>query len=127
MYEWTIETEDRGVIRLTGEEPSGYPCETYLNGDLLERSEDGTWSWATEARVPTPIYQVDKTIERWADDADQLSYMLDLEARGLWEKYMNDTESSDAFRARTAAYVQYIRNKHQELEGKPLPRFDLYQ
>lgn len=52
--------------------------------------------------------------------------MLDLEARGLWEKFMNDTGASDAFRARTAAYVQYVRDKHLELLGRPMPRFEIY-
>lgn len=126
MFTWSIETDDRGTVRLTGEEPNGYPCETWLNDQLLERSEDGIWAWSTEARVPTPIYQIDRTIERFADDPERLSYMLDLEARGLWEKYMNDTGSSDAFRARTAAYVQYARDKHQQLVGRPMKRFDLY-
>src|SRR5690554_386607 len=106
MFEWIIETEDRGTVRLVGSEPEGYPCETWLNGELLERSEDGNWSWATGAGVPTPIYVVDQIIEKDADNPGRLSHMLDLEARHLWEKYMNDTSHSDAFRARTAAYVQ---------------------
>lgn len=123
---WTIETDDRGTVRLTGEEPNGYPCETYLNGELLERSEDGSFAWATETGVPTPVFQIDRTIERFADDPDRLSYMLDLEVRGLWEKLMNQTEHSDALRARTSAYVQYARDRHLELCGKPMKRFDLY-
>lgn len=126
MFDWMIEVEDRGIVRLTGEEPLGYPCETYLNDSLIERSEDGSWAWTTEARVPTPVYMIDKTIERWDDDARNLSYFIDLEVRGLWEKFMNNPEHSDAFRARTAAFVQYGRNRHLEVVGRPLPRYELY-
>jgi hypothetical protein len=126
MFEWSIETEDRGTVRLMGFEPSGYPCETWLNGELLERSEEGSWSWATEAGVPSAIYQVVRVIGEYAHDPDLLSYMLNLEARHLWEKFTNDTGQSDAFRARTAAYTQYIRAKHLEHCDRPMKRFELY-
>ena len=126
MFEWSIEADDRGLVRLTGEQPGGYPCETWLNGELLERSEDGSFAWSTEERVPSAILQVNRTIERFSDDLEHLSYMLDLEARGLWEKDMNRPTYSEAYRARTAAYVQYIRNKHLELCGQPMRRFELY-
>ena len=126
MFEWSIEADDRGLVRLTGEQPGGYPCETWLNGELLERSEDGSFAWSTEERVPSAILQVNRTIERFSDDLEHLSYMLDLEARRLWEKDMNRPTYSEAYRARTAAYVQYIRNKHLELCGQPMRRFELY-
>lgn len=35
MYEWTIKTGDRGIVRMTGEGPHGYPFETWLNGIYL--------------------------------------------------------------------------------------------
>jgi hypothetical protein len=73
MLEWTIETQDRGTVRLLRTEPNGYPCETRLKGQLLERSEEGSWSWVTEAGIPSGIYQVDRMVEEYAHDPDLLS------------------------------------------------------
>ena len=39
---------------------------------------------------------------------------------------MNDASYDDAFRARTAAFTQYIRDKHLEHCGKPMKPFDFY-
>ena len=76
--------------------------------------------------MPSPTCQVDRTIARFSTIPNS-SPMLDLEARGLWEKRLNDTSDSYAFRARTAGYVRYIRDKHLEFCEKPMRRFDLYE
>jgi len=75
--------------------------------------------------VPSPTCQVDRTNARFSDDPEQLSHARP-RSKGLWEKRLNDTSDSYAFRARTAAYVRYIRDKHLEFCEKPMRRFDLY-
>lgn len=51
---WSISTE-AGDVTLKGDLPDGYPTETWLDSQLLDRDLGGDFSWDLQSRVPLPI------------------------------------------------------------------------
>lgn len=78
FMEWSIDTGDNTTL-LRGERPNGYPTETWLNGQMLSRDEDGDFSWDLDREVPIPVSlqddmdceQLQADVEFWQAGAEQ--------------------------------------------------------
>ena len=67
---WSI-TISGSRLTLTGELPNGYPTETYLDGQLIDRDDGGDFSWDLARRVPEPVSaQRDMNCSELAADRD---------------------------------------------------------
>lgn len=42
-------------VTLRGDLPDGYPTETWLNDELLDRDDEGDYSWNLEEELPEPV------------------------------------------------------------------------
>ena len=105
---WDLEVPGLGEVWLRGEDAGGYPTQTWLNGELLEREPEGKFAWAVEAGVPLPVYVMDRTAVMYPGQPDMACYFVRGEVE-LWDKFAGDSTYSDPFRARCAAYAHYGR------------------
>lgn len=114
QFSWDIDVPGVGSVWLRGEDSTGHPTQTWINGVLIEREPEGVFAWETEAGVPTPIYMMDQTVANNSNDAEHLCYVLGLEV-AMWEGFERRGQYSEGFRARCAAYAhcgRVLRQQH---------------
>ncbi len=63
QVEWSIWLSDDDELVLKGDLPNGFPTETWLNGQLLDREEAGDFSWDLQAAVPSPVSLIEEVNE----------------------------------------------------------------
>ena len=91
------------AVRLTGELPDGYPTETYLNGELIDRDFEGDFGWDMEKRVPALV-----------SDQDDMSCADLVVERDFWISGDADNSTAEDSTLRQLAYAQNAINLHAE-------------
>jgi len=103
QVEWSIEVSEYGPspgeVTLKGDEPFGFPTETWKNGAQLLRSVDARqfeWNMDVSPEVPVPVYEIDR-----AADCDELNDYLN--------EWASETASApgEGQRAQAEAFAQH--------------------
>jgi hypothetical protein len=104
--EWSIRLAhwDNERVLFVGDLPDGYPTEARLDGELLEREEDGVFSWDLTQWVPEPV----------ARQREMTCYELGLEVE-MWLSLALDSQDEAAF-YRMLAYAQHAINRQDTLD-----------
>ncbi len=97
---WSIAISGEEVL-LTGELPYGYPTETYVNGELVDRDEGGDFAWDLDKRVPDPVALQDG--------------MSCSELEAEWDFWIDSAATSTVrdSQVRQLAYAQHAVNLYQ--------------
>lgn len=108
--EWSIEVSEYGPtpgeVTLKGDEPAGFPTETWHEDVLLARTVDARafeWNMEVSPEVPAPVYEIDQ-----AGSCEELETLL-----LQWA----DTAGSapgDARRTEAGAFAQHALNTMQD-------------
>lgn len=112
-HSWDTTVPGWGEVWLRAEDATGYSTQTWLNGELLRREDEGEFAWHTETGLPTHIYYYNETARSFDvrtacftlkhEFATQLDYSARHEEFSLW------------FRARSAAYAHHLRGLLERL------------
>lgn len=110
QVEWSIEVSEYGPspgeVTLKGDEPLGFPTETWKDGVQLLRSVDASqfeWNMDVSPEVPVPVYEIDQ-----AGDCDELSEHL-----SEWAS-RTATAPGDGQRAQAEAFAQHALDTMME-------------
>lgn len=103
QVEWSIEVSEYGPapgeVTLKGDEPLGFPTETWMNGVMLLRSVDASqfeWNMDVSPEVPVPVHEIDQ-----ADGCDSLDTLLN-----EWVQQVGDAPG-EGQQAQAEAFAQY--------------------
>ncbi|MGA7271665.1 MAG: hypothetical protein WB239_11380 [Acidimicrobiia bacterium] len=98
QVEWSIDITE-GRVTLKGDLPNGYPTETWINGQLLEREPDGVFAWDVAAGLPTPVSLINERTDCW-----HVQRQID-----MWDRLTADA-STRAGVVRNQAYARAARD-----------------
>lgn len=103
QLEWSINTTD-GQVTLKGDLPNGYPTETWIDSQLLEREPDGVFSWDLEVGLPSPVVHIKQRTDCW-------SVVREIE---VWER-MASSAPTHVGAIRCQAYAQAAQDQATKL------------
>lgn len=113
--EWSIEVSEYGPspgeVLLKGDEPLGFPTETWKDGVVLARTVDARafeWNMDVSPEVPIPVYEIDQ-----AGSCDEVIELL--------VEWADRTGSApgEARRAEAQAFAQHALNTALDLGCDP--------
>lgn len=76
QMEWSIVLSDMNGVTVTlkGDEPLGFPTETWEDDFLLERQVQATFEWDTDQGLPTAVVDIDNAADCEALNAELLDW-----------------------------------------------------
>ncbi len=94
QLEWSIDVTEGDDftwhVVLKGDLPNGYPTETWTNGELLDRDEEGDFSWDISAGLPMPVSIIEDMDDCAAVEAE-FNFWLGQAATALEEDVPTDS------------------------------------
>ncbi len=102
QFEWSIVLTDQtgDTVTLKGDEPLGFPTETWQNDFQVARSVGATFEWDLDAQLPVAVVEIDSTT-----DCAALNQLL-----AGWVTQIGSVQGSpDGWQAR--AFAQHTLNK----------------
>lgn len=104
QVEWSRSTAD-GYVTLKGDLPNGYPTETWIDNQLIDRDPDGDFSWDLRESLPSPVALIEGLT-----DCRELMKQAE-----FWERGASSAPSSDSG-ARHRAFAQAARDRALDLD-----------
>lgn len=106
QLEWSITTSG-GRVTLKGDLPNGYPTETWIDRQLLEREPDGVFSWDLEVGLPDTVSLIKQHTDCW---------LVQREIE-MWDR-LASSAPTHVGAVRCRAYAQAAREQATELGCK---------
>lgn len=82
---WSINVGGEGTITLKGDLPDGYPTETWVDGELVDRHMAGDFSWDLASGLPAPVFHIVSL-----ETCEQVQAEVD-----LWSSLSDSAEAAD--------------------------------